>query len=64
MLEALFEVYFRVLKHTAAVGMTASSSSAPGTDRDALPGDGIAWQRARLLKKCPLLYPAMEGLAK
>ncbi len=72
MLEGLFEIYFRVLKHCSAVGLSAASSAAAAEDKDgggggpAVPSTSlaVAWTRARLLKKCPLLHAVLEGLAR
>jgi hypothetical protein len=51
MLEALFEVFFRVLKHAVA-------AAGPGN------GGGGAWSRAKMMRRLPLLYPSLEGLAR
>lgn len=73
MLEALFEVYFRVLKQTTASGMATPTvpkaqqlqqQRGGGRDDEAGPSDQPPWPRAKLLKKCPLLYPVLEGLAR
>ncbi|KAG2451742.1 hypothetical protein HYH02_003522 [Chlamydomonas schloesseri] len=90
MLEALFEVYFRVLKHATSVGLSGpggsarnaatvsahndddlgpSSSSGGGGGGDAGPrvpstSAALPWPRSKLLKKCPLLHPVLDGLAK
>ncbi|GLI63195.1 hypothetical protein VaNZ11_006093 [Volvox africanus] len=75
MLEGLFEIYFRVLKHCCAVGLSAGAAAGnAGEDGD---GDGDAagprvpsassaptWSRSRVLKKCPLLHPVLDGLAR
>jgi nucleolar complex protein 3 len=58
MLEALFELLFRVLKHAA------SSAALRGADAG---GNGIVVRdvsTARMAEKCPLLYAALEGLGK
>ncbi|GLC45484.1 hypothetical protein PLESTB_000319100 [Pleodorina starrii] len=86
MLEALFEIYFRVLKHCCAIGLSAGGGAAGAAgagadgegDDDGGPGGGGAsagprvpssslatpWSRARLLKRCPLLHPVLDGLAR
>ncbi|GIL93115.1 hypothetical protein Vretifemale_20565 [Volvox reticuliferus] len=85
MLEALFEIYFRVLKHCCAVGLSAgaaaAAAAAAGNAGDDGDGDGdedgVAagprvpsasaappWSRARALRKCPLLHPVLDGLAR
>ncbi|RMZ52649.1 hypothetical protein APUTEX25_000768, partial [Auxenochlorella protothecoides] len=49
-LEALFEVYFRVLKHATASGLVARR-------------EGLPMSAARFAKKFPLLFPVLEQLA-
>ncbi len=59
MLEALFEVYFRVLKHCTTSGL------AQGVTEEGEGGDGsLGWSPERVLRKFPLLYPTLEGLAR
>jgi hypothetical protein len=50
-LEALFEAFFRVLKHAVAAASGAGAA-------------GSVWSRAKMMRKLPLLYPSLEGLAK
>ncbi|KAG2441809.1 hypothetical protein HXX76_003419 [Chlamydomonas incerta] len=94
MLEALFEAYFRVLKHATSVGLSGPgganaaaapsaaaagrapapdaaddlgpSSSSGGEVGPRVPSNSAAlpWPRSKLLKKCPLLHPVLDGLAK
>ncbi|EFJ44448.1 hypothetical protein VOLCADRAFT_121316 [Volvox carteri f. nagariensis] len=84
MLEALFEIYFRVLKHCCAVGLSAGAAAAAaaaaggggsgdgevesggGGGGPRVPSAGLSppWSRARLLKRCPLLLPVLDGLAR
>lgn len=49
-LEALFEVYFRVLKHATASGLFAETESSP-------------LSAERFTKKFPLLFPVLEQIA-
>ncbi|KAG1668841.1 hypothetical protein FOA52_004936 [Chlamydomonas sp. UWO 241] len=80
MLEALFEIYFRVLKHATSSGLAALSREAAAGGKEAAGSEaststsmsagsaGVAgslgWGRDRLTKKFPLLYPTLEGLAR
>ena len=56
-LEALFEVYFRVIKTATASGLRAGASSEGGAAAPPLPA-------SRFAKRFPLLVPTMEGLSK
>jgi len=51
-LEALFEVFFRVLKHCTATG-AAPGAAAAGP-----------WPASRVARRLPLLYVSLEGLSK
>ncbi|GIL50260.1 hypothetical protein Vafri_6478 [Volvox africanus] len=77
MLEGLFEIYFRVLKHCCAVGLSAGAAAGNARGDDDGDGGGDAagprvpsassappWTRVRVLKKCPLLHPVLDGLAR
>ncbi|KAL6761314.1 nucleolar complex-associated protein-domain-containing protein [Haematococcus lacustris] len=89
MLEALFEVYFRVLKNCTSApellkpdvldsnasrqanGNATATALVPALPSQQGPGDivgavapGSGVPRDRLLKRHPLLYPTLEGLAR
>lgn len=56
-LEALFEVYFRVIKAATASGLNSGSATGDGAAAPPLPA-------SRFAKRFPLLAPTMEGLSK
>ncbi|KAF6266173.1 CBF/Mak21 family-domain-containing protein [Scenedesmus sp. NREL 46B-D3] len=76
MLEALFEVFFRVLKHcstatshhaaTATAG-TAAAAAASAPAEDDSGSKGVLqqpWPASKVHRKFPLLQPALEGLGR
>jgi nucleolar complex protein 3 len=70
MLEALFEIYFRVLKHCVAFGANLLAQESkkgpqdPSNEPASVPAPGLGWSRERFMRRFPLLYPALEGLAR
>jgi hypothetical protein len=71
--QALFEVFFRVLKHCstatsnqAAAAATAAAGNAAAAD-DASSSKGVLqqpWAASKVHRKFPLLQPALEGLGR
>ncbi|GAX79807.1 hypothetical protein CEUSTIGMA_g7247.t1 [Chlamydomonas eustigma] len=78
MLEALFEIYFRVIKHCTSSGLLHSeedgshnstqgrpdSATASSTMSPGHTASTLGWSREKLLRKFPLLNPSLEGLAR
>lgn len=66
MLEALFETFFRVIKQCTASGLLQGEGSGDKHSKEAA-GNGIIvaeLSAEKMAKKFPLLYVALEGLAK
>jgi nucleolar complex protein 3 len=74
-LQALFEVFFRVLKHcSTATSNQAAAAAAPPTagaaaaaDDDDSSSKGVLqqpWPASKVHRKFPLLQPALEGLGR
>lgn len=65
MLEALFEIFFRVLKHCTASGLAAlSRGNSGGGAKELVGASGGVMSRAKVQRKFPLLGPVLEGLAR
>ncbi|MEW5302585.1 MAG: hypothetical protein WDW36_005354 [Sanguina aurantia] len=65
MLEALFEIFFRVLKHCTASGLAAlSRGNSGGGAKELVGATGGVMSRAKVQRKFPLLGPVLEGLAR
>jgi nucleolar complex protein 3 len=67
-LQALFEVFFRVLKHcstaTANQAAAAAASAAPADDSSSKGVLLQPWPASKVHRKFPLLQPALEGLGR
>jgi nucleolar complex protein 3 len=75
MLQALFEVFFRVLKHcsaatsnqAAAAAAAAAAAVAAAADDEGSSSKGVLqqpWPASKVHRKFPLLQPALEGLGR
>jgi nucleolar complex protein 3 len=76
LLQALFEVFFRVLKHCSASTASTDSSPAAAAAADAPVEDPLSssssnkgvlrqpWPAAKVHRKFPLLQPTLTGLGR
>lgn len=73
-LQALFEVFFRVLKHCAASTSSSSTNSTAAADPEAAAAEPLSssssgvltqpWPAAKVHRKFPLLQPTLTGLGR